>query len=209
MKSPEYYIADLELKHEPNTDDVTIGGVDVEFEVLGEPEYVEEEEALKARFGFQIDMVHFEENDGDDEPEQKADGSIDSEVLCYIEGDENEFSEHIDVWIEDGYRSVDWDFRFLIESGFMSGVISRISALVENSFRGILPQMSLTQPPQDGYSEFTIDSEEEVSLDDEDLADALTQALGEQVGDQELEIKLGRPDSDEDTQGDEDDETEE
>jgi hypothetical protein len=87
-------------------------------------------------------------------------GNANVELLIYIEGDEDEFQEYIEVWEEKGYRSLDWNLRFYIESGIVTEIFGPIGGLVDNSYRGILPGISFTEPPESEPEELPVELSE-------------------------------------------------
>lgn len=197
MKSTQFYIQELELEHEPNMDDVTLGFVEVEFEVLGQPEYLEDPGHLQSQFAIHFDLLSLDET-GSDQTEQTNVGQIDVEFLSVIKGTLDEFEDYLQTWKEEEYRAVDWDLRYHIESGLMTEVISPVASLIDNSFRGILPQMTLTEPPNQQSIHLGAESGFEIEdLEDIDhgvIAKAVEEAIGEELGDEEIKLTVARSD---------------
>jgi len=148
MKSPQYYVQSLELELDPNLNDIDFGGSSLDFEVDDSPEYRKKDDELlfEANLGLEFNCYPASFHDTTRDTEDEV-GSADIEVLVVLEGDEKEFEDYVSVWNEDGYRAVDWDFRYHIESGFITDVFSPIADVVDNSFRGVLPGLAFTEPP--------------------------------------------------------------
>ncbi|MCD2205295.1 hypothetical protein [Halobacterium sp. KA-6] len=209
MKSTEFYIQELELSLEPNVEDVDVGGIEIEFEVVNDPKYDEETQSLQSVFEITLDLKRYGSPLGDTPPvsdeEENEVGEIVTEVIAAIEGSEEEFEEYISTWESDGYRSLPWEFRFHVESALISEVLSPVSGLVENSFRGILPMISLSEPPQTEQNEL-----EEIDDDlEEELTDKLSETVEEVLEGTEYDIGdiVGQLEEEEDEE-DEEEETE-
>ncbi|WP_332898757.1 hypothetical protein [Haladaptatus sp. CMSO5] len=150
MKLAEYYIKELNLSIEPNFQGLDYGGISIDFEVSDNPQYDSEVGKLIVEYSLECSLTcystpHYESNREDEEEI----GNVDVEVVTTVNGDEEEFEDALQIWKEDGYTSVPWEFRYHLESGFLSEVLSPISSLVDNSFRGVIPSLTFTNPPKD------------------------------------------------------------
>ena len=192
MKASKFYIQELELEHDPDPSELGLGQVEVEFEVLGPPTYDEETGRLHSEFALDISLSAFPmEGEESEEPEDR--GRIEVDLLNSIEGDEEEFEEHVETWEEEGYDSVDFSFRYHLESALMSDVISPISGLIKDSFRGVLPHMTLSSPPE-SQSEFTIGGDiDPADVDEEVLRDAIRETIAD-MADEDVDVSIGSPD---------------
>lgn len=161
MKAPEYYIQGIELDLEPNLTDVEFGAVSLDFEVDDTPEYDDDLQCLKFESGIELELQCYPNplHDSNKEAEEKI-GNVESKILVVVEGAEEEFAEFISTWEEEGYRETEWDFRYHIESGYISEVFAPISSLIENSFRGVLPGLAFTEPPTSDQSELPVERTE-------------------------------------------------
>lgn len=161
MKSPSYYVQSLELDIEPNISDIDFGAASLEFEVDDSPEYDDEISALKFETGLELELQCYPNPVQDSEKEsEETVGTIDTEVLVLVEGKKEEFEEHIITWEEEGYREIDWDLRYHIESGYITEVLSPMSSIVDNSFRGVLPGFAFTEPPSTESDELPVERTE-------------------------------------------------
>lgn len=142
MKPAEIYIRELELSHEPNLAAVEQGGIELEFEVIGNPEYNEEIERLCGDFRLSLSLVDSPVSDDSVGSEQ---GSVDIKVTATVPGEREMLEEYIKTWREKGYRRLPQDFRYRIESSFTTRLFAPVSGLIDNSFSGILPGMLITQ----------------------------------------------------------------
>ncbi|WP_141212165.1 hypothetical protein [Halorubrum ezzemoulense] len=142
MKPAEIYIRELELSHEPNLAAVEQGGIELEFEVIGNPEYNEEIERLCGDFRLSLLLVDSPVSEDSAKSEQ---GSVDIEVTATVPGEREVLEDYINTWREKGYHRLPQDFRYRIESSFTTRLFAPVSGLIDNSFSGILPGMLITQ----------------------------------------------------------------
>ena len=180
MKTTDLLIQDVDLSIDPDLEDRHFGWVDIEFRVIGDPEYLDDIGALAAEFGLDVDLNLLPNPLVNEVEEQEKVGEIEIEVISIIEGDEDEFEEYISQWKEENYRSLPFMFRYHIESAFMSDVMSTLANLLNNVYRGVLPQVTFTESPPDIEEEqyeveiggFDIDEE-----DHEELQEKIEQFL--------------------------------
>lgn len=221
MKTTSLLINDLDLSVEPDFEDSHFGWVDIEFRVIGDPEYLDELGALTAEFGLDIDLNTLPNPLVNDIDEQEKVGEIEVEVVSVIEGEKDEFEEYIAQWKEENYRSLPFNFRYHIESAFMTEVMSPLANLLNNTFRGIVPQVTFTENPPDVEEEnyeINIDdnlSDEkmekmqskieevrnEISSDADDLTEEIEELTGESLSlELKTEFAFSREDDDEEEQ---------
>lgn len=148
MKSPQYFVQEVELSIDPNIEDLDFGGAALDCEVDDTPIYNEELGALEFETRVVLDFLRYEgdlrdSRGGSDEQI----GEATAEVKIIIKGDESEFQNYMRTWEEEGYRDVNWDFRYLVESGYLTEVIAPLGHIVDDSFRGVLPGLAFTESP--------------------------------------------------------------
>jgi hypothetical protein len=183
MKTTELIIADLDLSVEENLTDRHFGWIDIEFRVIGDPEYIEEKGLFTAEFGLDIELYTLPNPLVNDIEEQEEIGDIEIEVISVIEGEEQEFEGYINQWKSEEYRSLPFNFRYHIESAFMTEVMSPLANLLDNTFRGIVPQVTFTENTPD------IEGENyEIDIDDE-LNESQVDKLEERVEEFRTDMK--------------------
>jgi len=160
MKSPSYHVQEVDLTIDPNLEDIDIGRSALDFEVDEAPQYNQKLEVLEVETEINLDFRCYDDDLGESRGESDDQvGEAKVEVKVVIDGDESEFQDYLRTWEEEGYRNVDWDFRYHIESGYLTEVISPLAHLVDDSFRGVLPGVAFTDPPEltSGISEEKVD----------------------------------------------------
>jgi len=176
MKTTNLLVKDVDLSIDPDLEDRHFGWVDIEFRVIGDPEYSEELGALTAEFGLDLELNILPSPLANDIDEQENVGDIEVEVISITEGEESEFEEYITQWKEENYRSLPFIFRYHIESAFMSDIMSPLANLLNNVFRGVVPQVTFTESPPD------IEEEDyEIEIGSIDLSDEDQEQLQGQV----------------------------
>lgn len=183
MKSPRYYVQNLELDIEPNLTDIDFGKSNLTFEVDDSPEYDSDLGGLKFESGIELELECFPNpmHESNKDLEEEI-GNIEVDIIVIIEGAKQEFEQHVSTWEEEGYRETDWDFRYHIESGIITEVFSPISNVVKNSFRGVLPGLAFTDPPSTDDDELPVERSEFLrQYLEENIRDEVVEYLSETV----------------------------
>lgn len=148
MKTPEMYIESLEISLEPNIEDIDMGGVDIEFEIDENPDFLENKGRLEAEFTLECSLIKyptpFHSSTNENESENEI-GEFETDVITVVEGEKEEFEEYLDTWEKEGYQSISQEFRYYIEYGFLTEIFAPISKIIDNSFRGVLPGLMFTE----------------------------------------------------------------
>lgn len=144
MKPPEYYIQSVEITSSPNFGDIKQYGASFNVS-LDKPEYSDEHQGLLTDYDIDIKLYDMDEiEDPPDEiDDSMAEVIIEAETTIFIEGEEDEFREILQSVDEELELELEEpDFIRHLESGVISKILAPLSALVDNSARGILPEIS-------------------------------------------------------------------
>jgi hypothetical protein len=223
MKTTELLVQNLDLSIDPSLEDRHFGWVDIEFRVIGDPEYLNELGVLKSEFGLEIDLKKLPNPLINEIEEEQKVGEIEIEAIAIIEGEEDEFEDYITQWKEDNYRSLPFMFRYHIESTFVSEIMAPLSSLLNNTFRGIVPQVTFTENPPDIEGEnydlnlrgIDLEEENQERLQQEiegyheevdSARDSLIEEIEEIIGDDlgistSIELRIGPEEDDEQEEG--------
>lgn len=156
--TPEYYIRDLDLTTFPTIGQVTPGNIAVTLEMMN-PEIDHDEAHLRCDGVLEVELFVIR-NGGEEEEVKEEFGSVESEFTVIhkpegttTEGEKEEWieviEEQVEVWEEEGYRSVAEPLQFELESELFSEIFVPLAQLLNNQFRGIIPRV-MFRPPQEG-----------------------------------------------------------
>jgi hypothetical protein len=144
MKNPEFYITEVDLSLDVEPGEIYFGITEYELEIDEEPKFTKEKRELETEFTLSGVLNKYPRPIQDTNQNEEEVGDFEVEAIITVHGDETEFEDYLEVWKDEGYKSLPGDFRYHIESGFMTEVLSPIAGLVDNSFRGILPGLRFT-----------------------------------------------------------------
>lgn len=153
---PQYYVRNLELSIESEVGEVVWGNVAVELDMSNPAiENKDDDTAeISCECNIHLDLYQFvgSNDDEDDDSTTEDDdsttedvGEVDIEAWIVVEGKQEQLEEQIEIWTDEGYYETDENFRMVLESEILSDVLSPVSAIIDNSFKGIIPRIEFEE----------------------------------------------------------------
>ena len=153
LSLPEYYLESVDVDVSPRIGERVIGVVGTNLE-LENPSIIQDPTGFQCSGTLLLQL--YEKGKAPWEVEDSSQtlefGTVETEFVIYISGDESTLLNYTQEWIEMGeYDLANPDFKTHLESGILQYVIDPIGKLLETSYSGIVPRITFPSGEESKY----------------------------------------------------------
>ncbi|KTG11386.1 hypothetical protein AUR64_03785 [Haloprofundus marisrubri] len=150
LELPEYYLESVDMDVSPTVGETVVGVLGSNLQVES-PTLKDEPEGLQCEAALSLQLFYNGKAPWqvDEEVEERF-GTVDTEFVIYVPGEESQFEPYIEEWLStEEYKAADREFRHHLESGILQYILDPIGELLENSYNGIVPRIAFTSGPSE------------------------------------------------------------